>query len=261
MKKDHKLFFAIPFDSATRNQYELISGEIRNRFPTVTTVIGNQQVGPSPEYSTFASFKAQNRELTEQFVSQIRDADIVIADLTNNNPNVHVELGIALTQNKNILRVSGRSDSELPFDIRNLDFSSYKNETELAKTITDYLDTFFKLKQLPISREYGPLYCEESAIPIELRAKDDERHWIDIRPACQDLSIRDGAVQVEFEILKGRRPDDWFGIYFRAGDDPFLGSHLSYVRQNGMIEIAVYPGPRVIAKSRGLYNGEWDSPR
>ena len=25
-----------------------------------------------------------------------------------------------------------------------------------------------------------------------------------------------------------------------------MGSHLAYVRQNGMIEIAVYPGPRVI---------------
>jgi hypothetical protein len=76
------------------------------------------------------------------------------------------------------------------------------------------------------------------------------------------VKTRDGAVQVEFEILTARRPDDWFGIYFRAGDDPFLGSHLSYVRQNGMMEIAVYPGPRVIAKSRALSdNGQTISGR
>ena len=104
MKTGHKLFFAIPFDSATRNLYERISCVIRKRYPAVTTLIGNHQVGPSPQYSDFASFKAQNRELTEQFVSQIMDADVVIADLTHNNPNVHVELGIALTENKNILR-------------------------------------------------------------------------------------------------------------------------------------------------------------
>ena len=121
MKIGHKLFFAIPFDSATKNLYDRVCKKIRKRYPDVTTVIGNQEVGPSPEYSDFASLKAQNRELTRQFVTQIMDADIIIADLTHNNPNVHVELGIALTENKNILRVTGRSASELGFDIRNLE--------------------------------------------------------------------------------------------------------------------------------------------
>jgi len=252
MKTGHKLFFAIPFDSATRNLYERISCVIRKRYPAVTTVIGNHQVGPSPQYSDFASFKAQNRELTEQFVSQIMDADVVIADLTHNNPNVHVELGIALTENKNILRVSGRSVSELGFDIRNLEVRPYKNEDQLAETIMAYLDTFFKIKQLPISKEWTPLYCEEPVVPIQLRARD-ERKGYDFHSNYQNLLIRDGAVQVDFEILAARRPDDWFGIYFRAGASPLLGSHLAYVRQNGMIEIAVYPGPRVIAKSRERY--------
>jgi len=253
MKTGHKLFFAIPFDSATRELYDRISSEIRRRYPTVTTVIGSEQVTPSPQYSDFASFKAQNRELTKQFLSQIMDADVVIADLTHNNPNVHVELGIALTENKNILRLSGRSVSELGFDIRNLEVRQYKNEAELAKTITDYLDTFFKIKQLPISNEWGPLYCEEPVVPIHLKAIDKEGD-LDIQSNCQNLLIRDGAVQVDFEILAARRPDDWFGIYFRVGASIVLGSHLAYVRQNGMVEIAVYPGPRVIAKSKELYD-------
>jgi hypothetical protein len=66
--------------------------------------------------------------------------------------------------------------------------------------------------------------------------------------------MRDGAVRVEFEILNARRPDDWFGIYFRAASSPLLGSHLAYVRQDGRIEIAIYPGPRVVAESRELYD-------
>jgi hypothetical protein len=86
MKTGHKLFFAIPFDSATKNLYKRSSSKIRKRYPEIITVIGNQEIGPSPEYSDFASFKAQNRELTRQFVAQIMDADIVIADLTHNNP-------------------------------------------------------------------------------------------------------------------------------------------------------------------------------
>jgi len=244
MKTDHRLFFAIPFDSATKNLYLHICRKIRKRYPSVTTVIGNQEIGPSPEYSSFASFKAQNRELTRQFVNQIMEADIVIADLTHNNPNVHVELGIALIENKNIIRVTGRSVSELGFDIRNLEISRYKDEAQLTKIIMTYLETFFKIKRLPISENFTPLYCEEPVVPIRLRALASN---FDYQSSCPtDFIMRDGAVQVDFEILRTRSQEDWFGIYFRAAASPTMGSHLAYVRQNGMVEIAVYPGPRII---------------
>jgi hypothetical protein len=246
MKTDHKLFFAIPFDSATKNLYDRICRKIRERYPTVTTVIGNQEIGPSPEYSDIASFKAQNRELNKQFVAQIQEADIVIADLTHNNPNVHIELGIALKENKNILRVTGRSISELGFDIQNLEVFQYKNVTQLARKIITYLDTFFRIKQLPISKKLAPLYWEEPLPPIKLRAVQNS---FDIQSNCpQNFMIRDGALRVDFEILSVKPQDNWFGVYFRAGPYPLtlMGSHLAYVRQSGTIEIAVYPGPRVI---------------
>ena len=95
MKKKHKLFFAIPFDSASKHLYERVCEKIREQYPALTTVTGNKEVGPCQRLSDIASFKAQNQELTEQFVAQIQESDIVIADLTHNNPNVHVELGIA----------------------------------------------------------------------------------------------------------------------------------------------------------------------
>lgn len=244
MKTTHKIFFAIPFDSSTKNLYDRISNKIRKRYPEVITVIGNQEVGPSPTYSEFASFKAQNMELTRQFVDQIKDADIIVADLTHNNPNVHVELGIALTQNKNILRVSGRSVTELGFDIRNLEVYLYKTDADLSKKIMKYLDTFLKIKKIPISKEYVELYCEEPVVPLQLRSQSS---GLDLQSNCpNDFLIRDGAVQVDFEILNAKSPDDWFGIYFRAGANPLMGSHLVYIRQSGKIEIAVYPGPRVI---------------
>lgn len=246
MKTSHRLFFAIPYDSATKNLYDRICHIIRKRYPDVTIVIGSQEIGPSPEYSGIASFKAQNRELTKQFVNQIMEADIVLADLTHNNPNVHIELGIALIENKNILRVTGRSVSELGFDIRNLEVHHYKDEMQLTKKIMTYLETFFKIKQLPISRNFIPLYCEEPIVPMKLRAfqKSD---GLDIQSNCStDFIIRDGAVQVDFEILRAKSQDDWFGIYFRTATSPFMGSHLAYVRQNGMVEIAVYPGPHIL---------------
>jgi hypothetical protein len=45
MKHNHKIFFAIPFDSATMNLYKRITNQIREIFPTVSTVIGTDEVG------------------------------------------------------------------------------------------------------------------------------------------------------------------------------------------------------------------------
>lgn len=244
MKSSHKLFFAIPFDSATRNLYEKISLTIRNRYPDITTVIGNQEIGPSPRYSDIASFKAQNRELTKQFVNQIRDSDIVIADLTHNNPNVHVELGIALMENKNILRVTGRSVTELGFDIRNLEVNQYKDENQLTKTITDYLDIFLDIKKLPITNQFSQLYFKEPQF-IELRTLQKQVE-LDVHSNCpSDFRMRDGAVKAEFEIINAKTPGDWFGIYFRVVNLS-MGGYLVYARQRGSLEIAVYPGPQVL---------------
>jgi hypothetical protein len=245
MKTSHRLFFAIPFDSATKNMYENICQKIKEQYPSATTVIGNQEIGPSQKYSGVASFKAQNQELMRQFVHQIRNADIVIADLTNNNPNVHVELGIALIENKNILRVTGRPVTELGFDIRGLEVHQYKNETQLTTTITDYLNIFFEIKKLPISNQYPQLYFK-APTPIKLRAIGNGSK-LDAPSICpNNFRIRDGAIRAEFEILDAKNPDDWFGIYLRVGANIFMGSYLVYVRQTGSLEIIVYPGIQIL---------------
>ncbi len=239
MKTHHKLFFAVPFDSATKILYEKISSKIRDRYPGVTTVIGNYEMGPSPNYSDIATFKAQNRELTDQIVRQIQDADIVVADLSHNNPNVHVELGVALVQNKNILRVTGRPLTELGFDIRNFQMFPYQDESQLNNKIESYLDTFFKIKGLPLMDEYPSLYYQEPSAKLEGAA--DGKLVVRSR-SPRDFIMRDGAVHISFEFLNAPTEDDWFGFYFRAGDNPWIGSHLLYVRQSGKVEIVVYPG-------------------
>jgi len=258
MKRHHKVFIAIPFDAATRDQYRRIceSKKIKDKYPNVTWVIGTEQIGPSPELSKVATFKAQNRDLHEQFTHQIRDSDVLIADLSHNNPNVHVELGIALNQNKNNLRVSGRSISELAFDIRNQDVRTYKNEQQLTEFITKYLDTFFEIKDLPLSDTAGDLYCKEelnSPVTIDGRAKSNRQKDLNVLcGTCLGFRMRDGAVEVEFEILSANDPTDWFGIFFRGDTSQpvgnyraqTLGSYLAYVRQNRLTEIVEFPGPQ-----------------
>jgi aromatic ring-cleaving dioxygenase len=240
MKQAHRIFFAIPFDSATKELYERVRADLRQRYEGLITTIGNEEVGPSPRYSDIVTFKAQNRELTKQFVSQIQEADVVVADLTHNNPNVHVELGIALFENKNILRVVGRPVTELGFDIRNLEVRRYSSKSDLLKIIADYLDIFFKIKGLPISQEFPALYSSQAR--LELRAAFPWK--IHLQRSTGDSILRDGAVKATFEILKTVNSDNWFGIYFRASPDaPFLGSHLAYVRQTARWKLRSIPAP------------------
>jgi nucleoside 2-deoxyribosyltransferase len=245
MKHSHRIFFAIPFDSATSQLYREVTKRLRQRYKTLSTIIGNKEIGPSPVYSKIASFKAQNRELTEQFVSQIQQADIVVADLTHNNPNVHVELGIALFENKNILRVTGRSLTELGFDIRNLEARRYSSEEDLVKMLTDYVDLFFKIKRLPFSSRFPELYSTQG--PLELRAA--KMGVVDLRRSSGSALLRDGAVKAKFNFLTTLSSADWFGIYFRGAEsNPLLGSQLVYVRQNGTVEVATYPGPVIFKR-------------
>ena len=204
-----------------------------------------------------ATFKAQNRELNTQFKTKIQNADIVVADLTYNNPNVNFELGIALMQNKNILRVTGRSVTELGFDIRNLEVYRYEDDTGLTKRILEYLDVFFKIKQLEksASGEFASLYSENTYAPkpLNLNGMASEKEPVVLVQPFPEFKLRDGKVCVDFEILGAQSPDQWFGIYFRAVMHPFSGSHLLYVRQDGRIEIAVYyPYFRVLPDKTSL---------
>jgi len=241
MKTKHKIFFAIPFDSATKALYDRVAVAIGHTFPSVTAVIGSKSVGPPPRYSNIAAFKAQNCDLVSQFVRQIQDSDVVVADLTHNNPNVHVELGIALIENKNILRVTGRSVAELGFDVRNLEVFPYTGEAQLTTTIIKYLETFFAIKALSLSRTHGPLFRRLSA-PLDLgNTAGLHAQPLTLRP----YRLRDGAIEVSFTLNEALTMLDWFGVYFRGSENPLLGSHLVYCRKNGAVEVAVYPGPRV----------------
>jgi aromatic ring-cleaving dioxygenase len=243
IKTSYRVFFAIPFDTATFEMYERIEGRIRAKFG-VTTFIGTKEIGPSPSYSDIASFKAQNTDMITQMRMEIEGADIIVADMTHNNPNVHFELGIALYLNKNILRVTGRSLTELGFDIRGLEVFPYKNEENLFQKICHYLDLFLKIKDLPLSPDAGPLY---RCFAFDATMEANKRHAINIVPLT-GFRMRDGAVAATFSFKSFMDPIDWFGFYLRFESEPILSSYLVYVRQNGFVEVAAYPGTKILAK-------------
>ena len=234
MKGKYTIFFAIPFDNLTEETYKKIASRLRKGSIHETyrcefiSMIGIEQIGPNQECLDLISFRRQNTELHEQFFSAIKSADIVVADLTNNNPNVHVELGIALSLNKNILRVTGRPFKELGFDIQNLKVHPYKNRAELLKEISRYLDRFLKLKTLEFLPKEYPELCREINSRVVPATKEDyekrinngqEGHRLFSSERC--FSFRDGKIKLNLKFLSNCNDESWAGIFFRASDNPW----------------------------------------
>jgi nucleoside 2-deoxyribosyltransferase len=89
-------------------------------------------------------------EITEQVFRRLRDADLVIADVTGGNPNVMYELGLRHTRNKATIQISERDNH--PFDIgmiRTIRFNTFETglveaRTELEKAIGTALNQDFR---------------------------------------------------------------------------------------------------------------------
>lgn len=62
--------------------------------------------------------------ITNKIIKNLRDADIVIADITGHNPNVFYELGIRHALNKHVILIKNEQDKR-PFDIQSLNIIDY----------------------------------------------------------------------------------------------------------------------------------------
>jgi hypothetical protein len=257
-RRTYQVFFAIPFDQATKSMYERIVDLIHcdHRYKDkLQLIIGSAVVGPSPEYREMAAFKAQNADLIQQFRSQISDSDIVVADLTSNNPNVHLELGIALSLNKNILRVTSRNIVEVASDIKGQFVTPYSSVSALIAQLEGYFDMFLRIKEnrLESGNPFYRLHCIERL--DHLYDPDSQRDQTAELPYPHQLKspypsfeplvpMRDGKLWVKFALDKSLGPSEaWFGVYFRCKYPslPWLGGYLVTVRQSGLLDLPEMP--------------------
>lgn len=249
LQSRHTVFLAIPFDAATTPMYRRTLRRLKKRFgKRFNFVFGNNNViPPSPQIIRIQHFKAQNDDLLKQFHANILAADIVIADLTHNNPNVHVELGIAITLNKNILRLTSRNIVEVGSDVKGYDVDFYRDEADLRARIGNYLKQFLEIKDTPLNKTAGALYSRKLWSGKEFKHSQQERQLL---PIHQIGFMRDGAIRLKFRFQSVENPTVWFGIYFRyGGENPWLSpGYLIYVRKTGALELAELPSVTIIRK-------------
>jgi hypothetical protein len=85
----------------------------------------------------------------EQIEAGIRSAQVCLADITADNPNVWFELGFALSANREVVMVCAASRERFPFDIQHRSIIVYRTESssdfeDLSSRITDRLRAIVK---------------------------------------------------------------------------------------------------------------------
>ncbi len=98
--EQQKIFFIMPFTDHFFEVYETIKRESSNDF-----------------IFSHAATSDNHQSIIKDIVKSIWDADVIIANLTDLNPNVFYELGIAHTLNKKVIIITENIDS-LPFDLK-----------------------------------------------------------------------------------------------------------------------------------------------
>jgi len=106
--------------------------------------IYEQAVAPAAESAGLRCMHAgeifNNREIVEDIWESICIAQVIVADVTDRNPNVFYELGICHTLGKEVVVVTQRGD-DVPFDIRHRRYIEYSEDglttlkARLGKTI------------------------------------------------------------------------------------------------------------------------------
>jgi nucleoside 2-deoxyribosyltransferase len=88
--------------------------------------------------------------LHEKIFSRNKDADIIIADLTEKNSNVLYELGLAVALKKPVIPLTRDPIKDIPLDIKHLEFIKYKplRDVELINKLNNAIGCLIKdLKQ------------------------------------------------------------------------------------------------------------------
>lgn len=90
--------------------------------------------------------------MLQRIYNQINKADIIIADMTDRNPNVFYEVGYAHALNKRVILLT-QSNEDIPFDLKHYTHIIYNNITELKATllkwVSAYINKDYEDEELP----------------------------------------------------------------------------------------------------------------
>lgn len=247
-KNKRTIFFAYPWDVFVMEAYDDITKPLTKSWDIKRGSIVTKSNLTS---SKVEMFRNRNKQLYDIFVSGIASSDVFIADITNANANVMLELGIAIQLNKNILIVTSQDAVQLPFDVKHFQVNKYKNKEELKKIINDHLSIFLKIT----SQDFGSTIEGDYFKSPEKQTISNELKQIKLPWRLKNLKLR-----LEYKFISVTNDIDWLGIHLRASSPYITASELVYVRKNENLEVVTIPfrpNP-TIGKDKKIIQNELD---
>lgn len=167
------VFFIMPFTEEFFEVFETIKMKFSDEF----------------EFS-HAGEEGNQQNILKDIIQPIFEADVIVADLTNLNPNVMYELGIAHALNKKTITITQDELSSLPFDLKQYRAKDYNTHYKKFDQLVEYLKTNLR-GAIDNSVIYGnpvkdflkmtdnidiPLFSEKTDIDLE---SDTENGFLD----------------------------------------------------------------------------------
>lgn len=140
----------------------------------------------------------QPGDITKDIIEDLARADLVVADLSEGNPNVLFELGI-----RHVLRKSGtihivNKDHHIPFDLRQYRAVEYSAElSELTASINEIRVAIEKRISQP-TRSDNPVHDSLTQLPVNVMNIGTE----DVAGSIRQLQARVEALSLENDSLK-----------------------------------------------------------
>ena len=136
----------------------------------------NYGIKPAVEESGYRCVIAKEEigsvNITRDIIEHIFQADIIIADLTGNNPNVFYELGVAHSVGNRIIMITQDIQS-VPFDIKSYRAIPYEHTIKGAYMLREQLLTYIRTIDSWIRRPTNPVQDFGMQIPqIDVGTKD-----------------------------------------------------------------------------------------
>lgn len=183
-------------------------------------------------------FILQNKQLYDVFIKGISSCDLFIADITHHNPNVMLELGIAIQLNKNILVVTSQAIEDMVFDIRGLKATKYSSWRELKDLIEKQMKIYTEIKGQTFEGRH--MKSKKYALSSYGTLKNKEAIPVSGLPRLKNLRIKVG-----FKFLYSTYNEfDWFGVSLRTKGPWRYNSELTLVRYSGKTRSLTWPEVR-----------------
>lgn len=155
-----------------------------------------------------ADAQVLTKPILDKIVDYIRNADVIIADISGRNPNVFYELGLAHAYDKSVILITKDAANEVPSDVRHFEFVPYDlaRHVEFLERLDNALRNVFASRYEELfQRAIGVLadFRQGTGVQVEAATKEVFIARVMAAERTQELpSLQDEGRLAEFVLLR-----------------------------------------------------------